>query len=224
MTETTTQPETIGAGAMLEPLDGSRYAVRDCNGYLTEVRRDDKANGAGAERGYRWIVAGTGSPWRWDDILDRAAAVYSLVEIANADRGRWPQDVHGSFGLSYANYQVLPRTLMQSMPEGWQYAYVALVNQLRDAFNHVDQADDYDVHPGTWKYANECSDAELARAGAELYYDDPACEGEDADDDGERRYLWRGETYEPHDYIFVPGSDPVPAYNRGRTRIEPKIG
>ena len=36
--------------------------------------------------------------------------------------------VHGWFGLSYANYAVLPRTLLQSMPEDWQCQFVALMD------------------------------------------------------------------------------------------------
>src|SRR5688572_2062061 len=32
---------------------------------------------------------------------------------------REPQDIHSWFGLSYANYFVAPRSLLQSMPEAW---------------------------------------------------------------------------------------------------------
>lgn len=40
-----------------------------------------------------------------------------------------PEAVHGWFGLSYANFAVLPRTLLQSMPEEWQRKFVALMDE-----------------------------------------------------------------------------------------------
>lgn len=42
------------------------------------------------------------------------------------------RDIHTYFGLSYANYLVLPRSVMQSMPEEWQYQFVELLEQLDD--------------------------------------------------------------------------------------------
>lgn len=44
------------------------------------------------------------------------------------------EDVHGWFGLTYANYQVLHRSLMQDMPPEWQHAFVALLEELRAAY------------------------------------------------------------------------------------------
>lgn len=38
--------------------------------------------------------------------------------------------VHGYFGLSYANYLVLPRSILQSMPESWQKKFVCLLEQI----------------------------------------------------------------------------------------------
>jgi hypothetical protein len=57
--------------------------------------------------------------------------------------------VHAHFGLSYANYLVLPRTLMQSMPVGWQERMVAVLDELDDAFRHVPQAEAYKVEAAT---------------------------------------------------------------------------
>lgn len=91
--------------------------------------------------------------------------------------------VHRWFSLSYSNYLVLPRTLMQSMPAEWQERAVGLLEEFRDAFAHVPQAEGYHVQAGTWEYTND---------------DEPAVE-------------------------FTPGEDPVPHYNRGRTRIEPSL-
>jgi hypothetical protein len=53
--------------------------------------------------------------------------------------------VHLWFGLTYANYQVLPRTLLQSMPLEWQDRFVACLEELQEAFWHVDQADAFMV-------------------------------------------------------------------------------
>ena len=54
-------------------------------------------------------------------------------------------DVHCWFGLTYANYLVLPRTLLQSMPEAWQHRFVGCLRELEQAFWHIDQADSYMV-------------------------------------------------------------------------------
>lgn len=91
-------------------------------------------------------------------------------------------DIHTYFGLSYANYLVLPRTLLQSMPEKWQHAFVTLLEEYDRAFEHVEQAEAYDVYAGRWRHA---------------------------DADNEDR--------------FIPLHDPVPHYDRGRTRIRPQV-
>lgn len=37
--------------------------------------------------------------------------------------------IHGYFDLTYASWLVLPRTLLQSMPDEWQAAFVALLRE-----------------------------------------------------------------------------------------------
>ncbi|MGW1870954.1 hypothetical protein ACWCPS_36115 [Streptomyces mauvecolor] len=100
----------------------------------------------------------------------RAAVTEAAANGDAAALAEHPRDVHTYMGLSYANYLVLPRTLLQSMPGPWQTQFVALLEELTDAFAHVPQAEAYDVTPGT-----------------------------------------------------EAGIDPVPHYNRGRTRIEPRL-
>lgn len=121
--------------------------------------------------------------------------------------------IHTWFGLTYSNHQVLPRTLMQSMPVEWQTRMVACMEELRAAFEHVDQPDGYEVTPGEWTYVNECSDDQLRRAGVTLAQDF------EFDDEGEvvseRQWLWRGDDLHDGDYVFVPGDDPIPHYRRG---------
>jgi hypothetical protein len=127
------------------------------------------------------------------------------------------EEVHTWFSLSYSNYAVLPRTLLQSMPDEWQYRFVALMDELAAEFRHVEQADGYEVTAGHWVYVNECSDAELKLAEVTCSDDDP-----DYPEGAETVWWGRdGDELQGHDYVFVPGSDPVSHYNRGRTYVAP---
>ena len=48
--------------------------------------------------------------------------------------GTWHEDpIHYWFGLSYASYLVLPRSVMESMPIDWQERMVSLLNEINDA-------------------------------------------------------------------------------------------
>jgi hypothetical protein len=44
------------------------------------------------------------------------------------------EPIHEWFELSYANYLVLPRSLLQSMPVEWQERMVSLLNEMDRAF------------------------------------------------------------------------------------------
>lgn len=129
--------------------------------------------------------------------------------------------IHTSFGLSYANYLVLPRTLLQSMPEEWQAKFVALVNELYSAFRHVEQAQCYDVTPGVEREIGELTEAERAKLGITVIQEPDL---DDEDDDRPALYSYRGEEYEGWERVIWPTEDPVPHYNRGRTYVEPRIG
>lgn len=74
------------------------------------------------------------------------------------------------FGLTYANYLVLHRSLLQSMPLSWQHRFTALMDELDAAFLHVETPRYFTVN---------------------------------ARDPSTGRFI----------------KDPVPHYNRGRTRI-----
>lgn len=130
------------------------------------------------------------------------------------------QDIHTYFGLSYANYLVLPRTLLQSMPQEWQARFVALVDELHDAFEHVKQAPTYQVLAGETMPLNEMTESQLYAAGIIVEGDGPDGPGP------ETRYHRGSDGVEltGEDYGFVPGKDPVPHYDRGRTRVEPRLG
>lgn len=144
------------------------------------------------------------------------------------------EPVHEWFGLSYANYLVVPRTFLQSMPAGWQLRIVACLRELRDAYEHVDYPDVYDVHAAAEHIVDEMSADELALAGITVDY----YRGEQppAGLDDEALHAWQEEhwhvppTYhqggrelDPGERVLLHVPDPVPHYNRGRTRIQPHL-
>jgi hypothetical protein len=49
-----------------------------------------------------------------------------------------PMDVHTWFGLTYAAYLVLNRSLLQSMPDEWQHQFTALLQEMQHHFRHLD--------------------------------------------------------------------------------------
>lgn len=42
------------------------------------------------------------------------------------------KDIHTWFGLTYAQYLTIPRSVLQSMPEEWQHKFVELLDKLDD--------------------------------------------------------------------------------------------
>lgn len=48
------------------------------------------------------------------------------------------KDVHTWFGLSYSNYLVLQRALMESMPEDWQDRFVKLLEEMEEYYGYPD--------------------------------------------------------------------------------------
>lgn len=119
--------------------------------------------------------------------------------------------VHAWFSLSYSNYLVLHRTLMQSMPESWQERMVACLDEMYEAFAHVDKPDMFWVQPAKECSYSDLSESDMRRLGIQQDDDEPLVFI--GDDGGE---------HEPDDQILVPvGDDPVPHYGRGRTYIAP---
>lgn len=59
--------------------------------------------------------------------------------------GRNDGPVHGWFGLTYASYLVLQRSLMQAMPVEWQERIVACLNELRDATEGLKVNDNFTI-------------------------------------------------------------------------------
>lgn len=76
----------------------------------------------------------------------------AATEPAAPTDDRLDGPVHEWFELSYSNYLVLPRTLLQSMPVEWQQDFVACLEELDIAFAHVMRADAYKVTAGYETY------------------------------------------------------------------------
>lgn len=53
------------------------------------------------------------------------------------------EPIHLFFELSYASYLALPRSVLQSMPEGWQRRFVACLEELDDAIEWRPRAGGY---------------------------------------------------------------------------------
>lgn len=175
---------------------------------------------------------------RWS-LEARAEAARALEATEDWEKTEKEQQVeteaiHTHFGLSYANYLVLPRTLLQSMPDAWQTEFVALLDQLAEAFAHVPQAEAYKVEAATQHIINEMTESQLAQAGIEADWyggETPPKELTGVELDEWRaqyeqdapEYYRDGEELDPHSRVMLPAPDPVPHYNRGRTRIEPRL-
>jgi hypothetical protein len=129
-------------------------------------------------------------------------------------------DVHAWFGLSYSNYLVLPRTLLQTMPEEWQRDFVAKLAELEGAFSHVEQADCYKVTPAVEREVGDLTDEELKQIGYSRSDDcdcvAPPCPHDVTyyDDKGNEMEAWMR-------VMWPLDRDPVPHYNRGRTHVPP---
>ncbi|MFF3959157.1 hypothetical protein ACFYY1_39085 [Streptomyces sp. NPDC001890] len=123
------------------------------------------------------------------------------------------EEIHKHFGLSYANYLVIPRTLLQSMPDEWQTPFVALLNELDEAFQHVPQAEAYEVTPGKWRAVDDMTTDEMHSLNTRT---DTLADG--------TPYPKRDDWYDqdPDEQHFLEDEDPVPHYNRGRTHVEPR--
>lgn len=53
--------------------------------------------------------------------------------------------IHLWFGLSYASYLVVPRTVLQSMPHDWQSRLIALMDEMNETIDWMPEWCGYDV-------------------------------------------------------------------------------
>ena len=123
--------------------------------------------------------------------------------------------VHHFFGLTYASYLVLPRVLLQSMPDDWQSRFVQILNEYDDAVREIKQAPVYDVTPGRETEVTELTEIELRHLGITVK------EPDEDDPDGDTVYLdAEGREMDRWETVLVPITDPLPPYNRGRTKLQ----
>ncbi len=124
------------------------------------------------------------------------------------------RDIHEWFGLSYSNYLVVERTLLQSMPLSWQQRLTALLSELEERFRGCPRADVFSV-----RAAEEREVAELAPREREAAGVDREWEPTEDPEGGRWLYFVDGTEREQFDRVLVPVTDPVPHYDRGRTYI-----
>jgi hypothetical protein len=135
------------------------------------------------------------------------------------------QPIHGMFGLSYSNYLVCPRSVMQSMPVDWQRAFVALWQQLQQAAADLEWPLAYQVKAGHEACFSDLTDEQMAELGVKLTPEVPAAEFDEMTDEqwdawhDQRKWHWDGQEWDGDDTIHIPGPDPIPYYNRGRARV-----
>lgn len=129
--------------------------------------------------------------------------------------------IHGWFGLTYANYLVLNRSVLQSMPDEWQSRFVGCLRELDEAFGHLPHPT-YDVRCLAREREHlsreTCSDCD----GTGLVLDgglpaDPETPCEWCDGDGEVDC----DRWEDAEEVGIV-TDPIPHYNRGRTQLAPQ--
>lgn len=132
---------------------------------------------------------------------------------------REPRDIHDWFELTYSNYLVLPRSLMQSMPEAWQHRATALFDEMQAAFDHL-QWPQYKVLTGKWSYFDDLSDADRKQLGITSGCDDEPDDSCDGPGHECEYFDAEGNEVDRHTAsFFTPGPDPIPHYNRGRTHV-----
>jgi hypothetical protein len=82
------------------------------------------------------------SPDEQDDLLQ------STLDRRRASSRR-PDAIHNWFGLSYAKYLVVQRSILQSMPDDWQARFVACLKELDEAMPR-DTPARYSVQARDW--------------------------------------------------------------------------
>lgn len=125
--------------------------------------------------------------------------------------------IHTWFGLSYANYLVVPRSVLQSMPDEWQERFVSCLQEMHEAFPDLEWPS-YDVRVlrRGLQLIEEPNDCPQCDGAGDLNDEEecPTCNGTGTvpgDRDGDLRYEL------PEEVGFK--RDPIPHYNRGRTRL-----
>lgn len=135
------------------------------------------------------------------------------------------EPIHLWFSLSYSNYLVLARSVLQSMPQEWQARFVVLLEEMNDSYGHLDWPA-YEVralvrHAEVIEPTCEECDGE-----GEVVINPDWPDGEDPHSEkcqtcGGMGYMEGEHRYETAEEVGFR-TDPIPHYNRGRTIIPPR--
>jgi hypothetical protein len=110
--------------------------------------------------------------------------------------------VHAKFGLTYANFLVIHRAHLQSMPLPWQRQFVDLLEDLDAAYPDLDSTE-FEVRTVRDAYVEELTEDELALLGITR-------------DDGENETAYTGkdgtEMRAGLSHVGIPVPDPIPHY------------
>jgi hypothetical protein len=118
--------------------------------------------------------------------------------------------VHKHFGLTYAEYMVLPRVMLHSMPLDWQERFVAILREYHEHFAAVG-IPDFHIQTVEWCDPAQMTDDQRQRAGVTVVWP-----GEDDDEDAMPLYYHRGSEVEGgFSTIPLPVENPLPHYKRG---------
>lgn len=71
--------------------------------------------------------------------MKKLVTAYEDFKKAFPTAGNGCRIIHEWFGLTYASYLVLPRTLMEHMPEEWQEKMKALLDEATEIWEHDDK-------------------------------------------------------------------------------------
>lgn len=142
------------------------------------------------------------------------------VTQSDSPESRWrhdPEPIHLWFSLSYASYLAVPRSVLQSMPQPWQARFCELLEEMHEAFGHLDWPH-YNVQALVREpdFITPYIDCEACDGKGVVNEEDcTVCAGEGEIEDSE------GYRYETPEEVGFR-SDPIPHYNRGRTKLEPR--
>lgn len=69
------------------------------------------------------------------------------VDVVGDDSMNAPEHeaIHEWFGLTYANYLCIPRSVLQSMPDEWQERFVGCLREMDEAFRDLEWPASYRV-------------------------------------------------------------------------------
>jgi hypothetical protein len=106
------------------------------------------------------------------------------------------------------------------MPEEWQLKFVELLDDLSNAFDHIEHPETFKVITGDLRELRGMTGAEIESIGYSVFRGDPDLDEDDVFCNESGTEVNADMSAE---MVCYPMPDPIPHYNRGRTHIEPCI-